>query len=417
MTIDLRLRHFMPGILIPPQAHLHLAIGIQFLLAAIYTLAISSYPRTLAVLRVLLGLHAAWIFYYCTSNSYGAPTRGVDTAIASIGLFGIMRVIDACFVDLLAGIHSPPRWVVNGKVLPLPTTFFGRYSYALDYLFSLQGTSVFKNTTWDWVAPSTKRRLPSPSIPRSVFLRSSLWSLFKQYLIYDALDALNKSRIWDTRLLHPITNGGVSMPEQLIFAFSVCVTTSLSISISATLVSMIGVSCGVPVEAWPPVFDEPFSAVSLADFWTHRWHSLFRRAFDRMSLIFLHLPNKFHVSLSPHFRKTLRAITVFGLSTALHLILMHRLPISETHHHPAFFDRSIMMFFLSQPFALLVERTVIEPLSGGNVWITRCWAWAWLLYSGRWWADVWIRRGMWDQREKVVGYSLIRGLWNGNWVP
>lgn len=154
-------------------------------------------------------------------------------------------------------------------------------------------------------------------------------------------------------------------------------------------------------------------------FWSgkSRWHSLFRRTFDRLSLIVLHLPSKFDAPLPPRLRKTLRATVIFGLSTALHLILMHRLPISETHHHPAFFDHSITMFFLSQPLALLVERTIVVPFSGGNVWVTRCWAWAWLLYSGRWWADVWVRRGLWDQREKVVGYSLIRGLWNGNWIP
>ena len=49
---------------------------------------------------------------------------------------------------------------------------------------------MFKNTTWDWMAPSTKRRLPSPSTPRIVFLRNASWSLFKQYTVIDALDTL-----------------------------------------------------------------------------------------------------------------------------------------------------------------------------------------------------------------------------------
>lgn len=121
--------------------------------------------------------------------------------------------------------------------------------------------------------------------------------------------------------------------------------------------------------------------------------------------------------LPAHLRKTVRAVTIFGLSTMLHLLLMYRLPTSETHHHPAFFDESIMKFFLSQPIALLAEKFIVQPLSGGNLWVTRIWAWTWMLYSGRWWADVWVRRGMWDQGEKVVGYSLVRGLWNGNWIP
>jgi hypothetical protein len=268
MAIDLRLEGFIPGLLVPPDANVHLSIGINFLLAALYTLTITSRPRTLAVLRIILCLPAAHIFYLYAFYPYDTPRRNVQIGLVTVGVYGIMRVIDTCIVDLLVGVHSPPRWVVDGKVQPLPTTFFGRFGYAVDYLFSLRGTSIFKNTTWDWIAPSTKRRLLPPDTPRLVFLRSATWSLIKQYIVYDALDSLNKSRVWDTRLSHPVTDGGLSLPEQLMFAFSVCAGTALSISFPSTLVSIICVACGAPVEAWPPMFDAPFSAVSLADFWT-----------------------------------------------------------------------------------------------------------------------------------------------------
>lgn len=147
-----------------------------------------------------------------------------------------------------------------------------------------------------------------------------------------------------------------------------------------------------------------------------RWHAVFRRVFDRLSLGILGALDRLHTPLPPHLRKPLRATVIFALSTTLHLLIIYRLPTSDTHIHAAFLDSSTMLFFLSQPLALFVERMVVVPLGGGNVWITRCWAWAWLLYSGRWWADVWIRRGYWDQEEKVVGYSLVRGLWTGQWA-
>jgi hypothetical protein len=131
----------------------------------------------------------------------------------------------------------------------------------------------------------------------------------------------------------------------------------------------------------------------------------------------MHGLEKLHSPLPPHLRKTLRAALIFLLSGVFHLLLMYRLTTSETHLHPTFFDRSTLLFFLSQPVALLIERTVIEPLAGGNVWVTRCWAWAWLLFSGRWWADVWVRRGSWDHAEQVVGYSVVRGLLKGQWIP
>ncbi|KAH7329810.1 membrane bound O-acyl transferase family-domain-containing protein [Rhizoctonia solani] len=416
MGVDLRLGDFIPGLLVPPEANIHLTIGIHFLLVSLYTLTITSRPRTFALVRFAFGIPAGYIFYLYAFYPYETPTRGVDIGLAVVGLYGIMRVLDTCIVDLLVGVHTPPRWVVDGKVLPLPTTFFGRLGYSIDYLLSLRGTSIFKNTTWDWITPSTKRRMPSPATPRMTFLASASWSLFKQYLVYDALDTLNKSRLWDNQLPHPITDGGLGVLEQLAFAFSVCAGTALSISFPATLVAIFAVACGAPVEAWPPMFDAPFSAVSLADFWTRRWHSLFRRVFDRLSLGIIHGLEKIHTPLPSHLRKTLRAILIFGLSATLHLFLMYRLPISDTHHHPSFFDRSTLLFFLSQPFALLVEKMAIEPLSGGNVWVTRCWAWGWLLCSGRWWADVWVRRGLWDPKEKVVGYSVIRRLLYGTWA-
>ncbi|QRV97923.1 short chain dehydrogenase [Ceratobasidium sp. AG-Ba] len=268
MAIDLRLTDFIPGLLVPPEANQTLTIGIHFLIAALYTLTITSHPRTLALARILLCLPAGYAFWHYAFHPYAAPRRSVETGLAIVGMYGIMRVVDTCFVDLIVGVHSPPRWVVDGKVQPLPTTFLGRLGYAVDYLFSLRGTSIFKNTTWDWIAPATKRRMPSPDTPRLVFMRDGLWSLFKQYLMLDALDALNKSRIWDTSVSHPITGNGLSVPEQLAFAFSVCLGTALSISIPCTLVSILCVPWGAPVEAWPPMFDAPFSAVSLADFWT-----------------------------------------------------------------------------------------------------------------------------------------------------
>ncbi|KAG9076621.1 hypothetical protein FS749_011567 [Ceratobasidium sp. UAMH 11750] len=417
MAINLRLPDFIPGLLVPPEANLVLTIGIHFLILALYTLTITSHPRTLALVRIVLCGPATYAFWIYAFHPFIAPRRSVETGLAVVGMYGIMRVVDTCLVDLVVGVHSPPRWVVDGKVAPLPTTFLGRLGYAVDYLFSLRGTSMFKNTTWDWIAPSTKRRLPSPSTPRSVFIRNAAWSLFKQYIVLDALDTLNKSRIWDTTLAHPVTDGGLSILQQLAFAFSVCAGTALSISIPATLVAILSVACGAPVEAWPPMFDAPFSAVSLADFWTRRWHSLFRRVFDRLSLGILHGLDKVHAPLPARLRKPLRAAIIFALSTTLHLLLLYRLPTSDTHYHPTFFDRSTMMFFLSQPVALLVERTIVEPLAGGTGSVTRCWAWAWLLCSGRWWADVWVRRGLWDQGEKVVGYSIIRGVWSGHWTP
>ncbi|KAB5591819.1 Transmembrane protein [Ceratobasidium theobromae] len=296
ITIEFRSKYSMTGIGVLSSPELHLTFGTLCLVATFYTLTITSWPRITTAIRTLLGVLACFVFCYCTFHPYDTSTRGTDTAIGTIGLYGILRAIEGCFVDLVLGIHSPPRWVVDGDVLPLPTTIRGRFAYAIDYLLSLQGTSMFKDTTWDWIFPFTKQHLPSPDASKWGFVWSSLWSLFRQYLLYDAFDLLNKSRIWDTRLLYPITNGGLNTFEQLVFAFSICATTLLGMSIAATFVSLFGVAFGSPVEAWPPLFYKPLNAVSVADFWA-RWHPIFRRPFDRISLGILNVPEAVHVPL------------------------------------------------------------------------------------------------------------------------
>ncbi|KAF8598236.1 hypothetical protein BDV93DRAFT_526859 [Ceratobasidium sp. AG-I] len=281
---DLRLGDFIPGLLLPPESNPPILAGLLLLLTALYTLAIPTHPRTFAALRVALGVPAGYLFYVYGFHEYGVTRRNAQTGLTVVGLYGIMRVIDACLIDLVVGVRAPPRWVVGDKVAPFPTTVSGRLAFALDYLLSLRGTSMFKNTTWDWVSPSTKNRMPPPDTPKSVFLRNALWSLFKQFLVFDALDTLNKSRIWDNTLPYPVTGNGLSAAEQLAFSFSLCAGTLLSISMQFTLIASVAIACGSPVESWSPMFDAPFSATSLADFWTRRWHAVFRRVFDRLSL-------------------------------------------------------------------------------------------------------------------------------------
>ncbi|KAG9084824.1 hypothetical protein FRC06_003880 [Ceratobasidium sp. 370] len=192
MAANLRLPDFIPGLLVPPEGNLVLTVGTYFLIFALCTLTITSHPRTLALVRIVLSAPATYAFWVYAFQPFIAPRRSVDTGLAVVGMYGIMLAVDTCLVDLVVGVHSPQLWIIDGKVAPLPTTFLGRLGYAVDCLFSLRGTIMFKNTTWDWLVPSTKRRLPSPSTPR---IYPPSWSLFKQYILLDMLDVLSKFRI------------------------------------------------------------------------------------------------------------------------------------------------------------------------------------------------------------------------------
>jgi len=170
------------------------------------------------------------------------------------------------------------------------------------------------------------------------------------------------------------------------------------------------------------MFDAPFTANSLADFWTRRWHAIFRRVFNRLSkaiICVLPISRSFPPSLT---QRITRSVVIFGLSALLHIVLMYRIDMLETEHPRTFMDPSILKFFLSMPFGLALEVLVVLPgckafvPAGWRSTVSRVWAWAFLLWAGRFWSDVWIHRGFWDEKERVVGWSLVRGLLYGEWA-
>jgi len=102
---------------------------------------------------------------------------------------------------------------------------------------------------------------------------------------------------------------------------------------------------------------------------------------------------------------------------------MYRIDRLETQYKPqTFLDPSILKFFLSQPFGIALEVLVIFPACEALVpasWqtvIARLWTWAFLLWSGRFWSDVWVHRGFWDEKVRAVGWSVVRGVLYGKWA-
>lgn len=46
------------------------------------------------------------------------------------------------------------------------------------------------------------------------------------------------------------------------------------------VLALVGVAvCRQDPVQWPPFFQSPWLATSLRDFWSHRWHQLYRRLF------------------------------------------------------------------------------------------------------------------------------------------
>jgi hypothetical protein len=182
------------------------------------------------------------------------------------------------------------------------------------------------------------------------------------------------------------------------------------------------------------MMDRPFHATSLQDFWSNRWHGIFYRSFDRMTLPIISLIPK---SSPRGVHRVARAIAVFSFSALFHIFLIQRMLVAKPAAHaedfepasikeslsPPLLDPCTLKFFLSQPLGLLLERVLVVPVTSAlpdgflRVTLRRLWAWGWLLWSGRFWADAWVRGGMWNEDEGYVGWSPVRGLLYGDpWV-
>ena len=412
---DLRLDGFIIVFAIPLKSIPSFLIGVT-----LFTISIFFSTWQNAVGGSLQLALAPVATYYLLDFGYGPyEVRRVcgQAGLATVAVYYIMKILDTTFISLLD--DEPPCWVVDEKKIPLPQTIIGRLAYALDFVTSLRGNSWFAGTHWDW-AP--KALVEKRSVSRSRFVVTESLTLLPLYLALDVLDAIAKSRMWDTTNPFPITS--LSWPEQIIFSITVCAQTALNMSISYILTAVPFILMGSHPENWPPLFHSPFSATSLTDFWTKRWHTIFRRVFLRISNFMLRIfPIRTNQTLQPSTaERTLRSILVFALSATLHVLVMYRIDMRQPEGgRNTFLDTSILKFFLSQPLGVAIETLIVLPVCNALVpsrWrstVTRLWAWSFLLWSGRFWSDVWISRGFWDPKERVVGWSLVRGVLYGRW--
>ncbi|KDQ20073.1 hypothetical protein BOTBODRAFT_142681 [Botryobasidium botryosum FD-172 SS1] len=387
--------------------------GGALLFAAIYTLTI---PRqSLVWLRILIAIPATYAFWYAVFGPHGHTSPTLQCFPSTVALYGIMRVIETCIVSIWD--DSPPRWIIRGKLAPLPTSTSQRLAYSFDLLTSLRGTSWFKDTHWDFI-PSSLLAFTKTPISRSTVFKTRALSFLACYLLADVVDTITRLHPWDTTLADPITGAHLPIRSQILFSISLCILNYIGTVLQHDAFSILAVALGAHPEAWPPMFAFPFASVSLADFWTRRWHMMFRRVFSRLA----HLPWLVAAKYLPMgAANAIRVLAVFATTTLLHILIIYAIRVDDAHPHGAFFDTGILYFFLSQPLGLIVEAVIIAPVSvlfppSFRDAIRRAWVWGFLIWSGRFWCDVWVRKGMWDQDENSLLFSPVRGVLWGKWT-
>jgi hypothetical protein len=296
----------------------------------------------------------------------------------------------------------------------MPETPLQRLLFAVDLSTSLRGLSWVRGRRFNWCPYSVSSR-QAVGLSRATFFKQTAILLVISLLIMDIVSTIDQSRVWRTDIMYPVTTQPLHV--QLLASLALGLNTLGLMDITQILGSSVAVALGSAPESWVPMFNAPFLAEGLADFWSWRWHSLFRRSFDRLSIPILAL-------VPTTFRKLARPFAAFALSALIHMTLMYHLETNKQFVHPRLLDHGIMLCFASQPLGIIIERFIITPVSRSflpkrlQTVLTRIFAAVWLIWFGRYFADTWARRGLWapNQYQKMPALSVVRGVWQGRWL-
>lgn len=324
--------------------------------------------------------------------------------------------------------NGPPRWVsiLSNEPLPLPSTTLGYLGYGADLFCTVRGPSWASERRFDFSTPVFLAvQAPFLRISRRQYLQVTICRLIALNLLMDAMDSIIKSIHFDPLSMYPVSE---ALPFHLQIFCSILsglwIFTQMATNMD--LAGFICVALGLTAPwTWPSMFDGiPFFAASLPEFWGRRWHYMFRRPFERLTVPFFGEVEKDPVALAEKglgTRVVMRSGMIFFTSGILHIAILYRIPPSKYHPLPSqLWDPSVFFFFFSQIFGFGLDgllRIGLRGSSSGTVRMARrLFMWGWLCWTARWWADGWVRKGMWDQHQDYVPYSPIRGLLYGRWT-
>ena len=414
------------------------------------------------ITRTALALPAGVLYLDAVFAKHFTGHHHFESGFATIGLYGLFKVWEVCIAPLLDGSPSPvwlrdapPYHETNGgptnntrsseKVVVAEGSFIEvdkpRLGYSLDLITTLRGVSWLGDRHFDFL-PALVISERKVAMPKLSFIRDRIAHFLLVCLCYDVCDTITKSQRWVKveDLVHSLPDGTITMTsihdpayahqittrpfyQQTVFVLIVAVTTQLSLETFYTLLAIICVGLfNVSPKAFPHFFSSPISihTDSVRSFWGARWHLIFRRVFDRAIDPWIQV---FGIPKHSALRVILKVLAVFTISGFVHCVIQARTLVYyfPPGFTPQLFDTGTLWFFLSQPAALFIEHFVVRPITRLlppplAYLVRRVWTWSWLFWSGRWWADTWVKMGMWQPNEKVVFFSPIRGLWKGDWT-
>jgi hypothetical protein len=173
---------------------------------------------------------------------------------------------------------------------------------------------------------------------------------------------------------------------------------ALSIDLGYAIAALLGRTLRRDGAArWPTLFNRPWAATSLADFWARRWHALFARQFGTLGGALGRLCGA---------RGALaRVLGAFALSALLHDLGSWALGHGADPAH-------VGGFFVAMGAGVLFER--VTPWRPAGV-LGACWTYVWVVAWGMRLVDSWARAGlaanMFLPERLRPGRILVRAAW------
>lgn len=240
---------------------------------------------------------------------------------------------------------------------------------------------------------------PHPEGSREHFLWSATTSNIKHFLLVDLVkttcvylpgigDTMGDSMFYQE--LPPLQRYAVSTFIHLLVGAVV----QAGVEGLYSIFRLLGVKVfGQSPDQWPPVYDSPWRADSLHDFWARRWHQVLRRTF----IVLGGIPGGW---IGGDIGRTLGTFIASGLFHELGMYMVCR-----------GLDHKVTFFFALQGVGVLLER-LYRKLTGHRVggWPGRIWVAIFILGFGQVCTDSWLRRGLGAAELIQDIISPLRGL-------
>ncbi|KAI5989068.1 membrane bound O-acyl transferase family-domain-containing protein [Pisolithus albus] len=192
-----------------------------------------------------------------------------------------------------------------------------------------------------------------------------------------------------------------TLPPLIRYVRSSIITVIVAISIYAVMQMMydittligVGVLWQDPAQ-WPPIFDKPWKADSLRDFWGRRWHQLFRRTF---------------VVLGGWPLRIAFGRVGYVLGSFLGSGIVHNVVVVMLNQNVEWW--CMLLSFEMMAVGIILE-DVFTRMTGREVggWIGRVWMMAWLLAWGSIIVDGFARAGMFASTSILDTACPVRGI-------